>query len=62
MSSENRPALTGYPSIDRPWMKHWPPELLQMMQIPECNLNAYLQTKAPSEKSLAMHYYGKDIL
>ena len=62
MSLETNSALTGYPSIDRPWMKHWPEPLLKMIHIPDCTLNDYLRSKAPSGDTLALHYYGRDFV
>lgn len=61
MSSETRTELTGYPSIDRPWMKFWPEQLLKLISIPDCTLNEYVRSKVASEDTLAIHYYGKDI-
>ncbi|MCD8110521.1 MAG: acyl--CoA ligase [Clostridiales bacterium] len=52
---------TGYPSIDRPWMKYYPPQISQM-QIPECTMMEYLRQNCPGEDVVAMHYYGEDIL
>ena len=34
--------LTGKPSVDRPWMKYYPPAMLQMISIPECTVMEYL--------------------
>lgn len=61
MSSEKNTELTGYPSIDRPWMKLWPEQLLKLIHIPDCTLNEYVRSKAASEDTLAIHYYGTDI-
>ena len=52
--------LTGKPSIDRPWMKFYP-EQVQMLQLPKCTLNAYLEQRCGSKDNIAIHYYGTDI-
>lgn len=52
--------LTGKPSVDKPWMKYYPPELAQL-EIPDCTLNEYLVRNCPGEEIVAMHYYGRDI-
>lgn len=52
--------LTGKPSVDKPWMKYYPPELAQL-QIPDCTMNEYLLHNCPGEDVAAMHYYGTDI-
>ena len=60
MNSHER-NLTGKPSIDRPWLQYYPPEVAQM-QIPQCTLLDYLKKFCPGEDVPAMHYYGSDIL
>ena len=60
MNMTQNQVLTGKPSIDRPWMKFYPEEV-QMLQIPECTLNSYLEQRCGSKDNIAIHYYGTDI-
>lgn len=53
--------LTGKPSIDRPWEKYYPKELLEHLRVPICTLWDYLAHVMPGEDETAMHYYGTDI-
>lgn len=52
---------TGLASIDKPWLKHYPKELLEHLQVPSCTLTQYLQYNMPGPDVVAMHYYGTDI-
>lgn len=52
--------LTGKPSIDKPWMKYYPPEIKDL-KIPECTLREYLMQNCPGLDVIAMHYYGCDV-
>lgn len=52
--------LTGKPSIDKPWMKYYPPELSNI-RVPECTIKTYLVRNCPGLDAVAMHYYGCDI-
>ena len=56
----NTNELTGIPSIDRPWTKYYPAEMLHL-QIPDCSLLEYLKSNCPGQNEIAMHYYGTDI-
>lgn len=53
--------LTGRPSVDRPWMKYYPPAVADM-QIPECTLLEYLKSCCPGTEISAIDYYGEEIL
>ncbi|MDD7372130.1 MAG: class I adenylate-forming enzyme family protein [Firmicutes bacterium] len=53
--------LTGKPSVDRPWMKFYPPQVANM-EIPQCTLTEYLKNCCPGSDIAAMHYYGADII
>lgn len=53
--------ITGKPSIDRPWVKYYPQELLDQLKVPACTLQDYLLHAMPGMDQIAMHYYGKDI-
>lgn len=48
------------PSIEKPWMKFYPPEIAKI-RLPECTLKEYLMQNCPGLDVPAMHYYGKDI-
>lgn len=52
--------LTGKPSVDKPWLKYYPAQLLEHMTVPECTLNQYLVANMPGLDVTAMHYYGTD--
>ena len=48
------------PSVERPWMKFYPPEVSQMA-VPELNLNQFLKLTCRGEHLNVIHYYGTDI-
>lgn len=53
--------LTGYPSIDKPWLKYYDSEFLKK-PIPEMNIYSYLKTMTAGYRELAaLSYYGKEI-
>lgn len=53
--------LTGYPSIDKPWLKYYDPDFLKK-PIPAMNIYTYLKTMTKDYGSLtALSYYGKEI-
>ena len=53
--------LTGYPHIDRPWMKYYDESVVNMEE-PKTNLTEYLKIKTDGNSSLLAHtYYGKDM-
>lgn len=52
--------LTGKPSVDKPWLKYYPAELLERLRVPECTLTQYLMGNMPGPDVTAMHYYGTD--
>lgn len=53
--------LTGKPSVDRPWMQYYPPQLIEGLSIPDNTIYEYLREHCPGENVTAMHYYGTDI-
>lgn len=57
----NGKPLTGKPSIDKPWLKHYPQILLDNLTVPECTLTQYLLANMPGMDVTAIHYYGADI-
>jgi len=56
----NKP-FTGKPSIDRPWMRYYPPQLIEGLSIPDNTIYEYLKERCPGEDVVAMHYYGTEI-
>jgi len=53
--------LTGYPSIDKPWLKYYDKEFLAQ-PIPAMNVYTYLRTMTQNYDHLtALSYYGKEI-
>ena len=53
--------LTGYPSIDKPWLKYYDPAFLKK-PIPAMNIYTYLKTMTKDYGALtALSYYGKEI-
>lgn len=61
MSEKSTGKLTGKASVDRPWMKYYPDEMMKMISIPECTIKEYLKKNCPGMDVAAMHYYGEDI-
>ncbi len=57
----NTQTLTGKASIDKPWLKYYPAELIDNLQIPVCTMNQYMQYNMPGLDVPAIHYYGTDI-
>ena len=55
-----KPKLTGKPSVDRPWMKFYPPGAEQMT-VPEVTMNEYMKMMSRGDKLTVMHYYGTNI-
>ena len=53
--------LTGYPSIDKPWLKYYSEEALAM-KAPECTVyrNIYDNNKNYLD-DIAIRYFNKDI-
>ena len=48
-------------SEERPWMKFYPPQMVEGMEVPHCTLRAYLEQNMPGRAVPAVHYYGNDI-
>ena len=55
-----KPKLTGKPSVDRPWMKFYPPGAEQMT-VPEVTMNEYMKMMSRGTDLTVMHYYGTNI-
>ena len=56
-----KPALTGKPSVDRPWMKFYPAGIEKMMSVPEVSLNQYMRMMCRGMDLSVLHYYGTEI-
>ena len=56
-----KPVLTGKGSVDRPWMKFYPPGIEQMMAIPPVTLNDYMKMMCRGKELPVIHYYGTEI-
>lgn len=53
--------LTGYPSIDRPWLKYYSEEALNA-KVPQCTIYEYLwENNKACLNSTAINYYGHKI-
>ena len=53
--------LTGYPSIDRPWLKYYDPDFVNK-PLPAMNIFSYLKAMTADYLDLtALSYYGKEI-
>lgn len=54
-------AITGYPSIDKPWLKYHTEEAITT-PLPECTLYEYIfNSNQDNLNSIAINYYGTDI-
>ena len=53
--------LTGKPSVDKPWLKFYPPGIEQMMVIPDLTLNQFLRMACRGMDLPVIHYYGNEI-
>ena len=59
MSKSN---LTGYPSIDKPWLKYYAKEVIAA-PLPECNLYQYIyENNKKFPKDIALSYYGSKMI
>jgi len=57
---ENQFTEAGKPSMERPWMKNYPPQLHDL-QIPHCTLTEYLAKNDLQSEAPVVHYYGRDL-
>ena len=58
--SENN-SLTGYPSIDKPWLKYYSDEAINA-PLPECTIYEYLwENNRDYPEDIAIQYLGKKI-
>lgn len=60
-NNTNEKELTGYPSIDKPWLKYYSEEA-RNAQIPECTIYEYLYQKNKDyPQDIALIYFNKKI-
>lgn len=53
--------LTGYPSIDKPWLKYYSNELINAT-LPDCTIYEYMRNNNVEYlDDIAIHYLGRDI-
>ena len=53
--------LTGYPSIDKPWLKYYTEEAIKA-KLPECNIYEYLwENNKKHLEDIAITYFYKNI-
>ena len=53
--------LTGYPSIDKPWLKYYSEEAING-ELPECSIYEYMyENNKDYPKDIAINYYGRKI-
>ena len=61
MKNEARNEMTGYPSIDRPWLKYYSDEA-KKTKIPECTIYDYLwESNREHLDNVALNYFGYKI-
>ena len=53
--------LTGFPSIDKPWLKYYSKEAIQA-ELPECTILQYIKHKnLKNMDGIALNYFGNKI-
>lgn len=53
--------MTGYPSIDKPWLKYYSEEAING-KLPECSIYEYMyENNKDYPKDIALNYYGRKI-
>ena len=53
--------LTGYPSIDKPWLKYYALDK-RSFEVPDCSVNDYMcENNQDNLASTALDYYGNEI-
>lgn len=61
LTMQKREELTGYPSIDRPWLKYYSEEAIEA-QLPEGSLYDYMcQCNKNRQDKVALNYFGRKI-
>lgn len=57
----NKAELTGYPSIDKPWLKYYSEEA-RNAKVPACSMYQYIVEKnGNNEEQTAIRYYGRKV-
>ena len=58
---ETKKKLTGYPSIDKPWLKYYPDEVINA-ELPTGTIYEYLwENNKNYPNDTALIYFGKNI-
>ena len=53
--------LTGFPSIDKPWLKYYSEEAIQA-ELPECTVLQYIKNKNTNNlNGIALNYFGNKV-
>ena len=53
--------LTGYPSIDKPWLKYYSEEAINA-PLPECTIYEYIwENNKDHLDDIALEYYGRKV-
>lgn len=53
--------MTGYPSIDKPWLKYYSEEAIKA-EIPQCGIYDYIyKANENNMDSFAIDYYGRKV-
>ena len=61
MISQTEHELTGFPSIDKPWLKYYSEEAIQA-ELPECTILQYIKNKNMNNlNGIALNYFGNKI-
>ena len=56
-----RAEQTGFPSIDKPWLKYYSEEAINA-ELPECTILQYIKDKnLKNLSSIALNYFGNEI-
>ena len=61
MTKETKKELTGYPSIDKPWLKYYSEEAINA-PLPECSIYEYMyENNKDYSSDIAINYMGRKI-
>ncbi len=52
--------LTGYSSIDKPWLKHYPAELIEK-DVSDMGIYDYMRSRNHNQNLIAINYFGNKI-
>lgn len=53
--------LTGYPFIDKPWLKYYSKEAIEA-EMPRCSMYEYIRRENENtQENVALNYFGKKI-